>query len=116
MVEGAGELAQLVGERGVRRRGGKFPRSMRSLAATSCSAATPPATDAPQGKQRQQQDPERASQREEGHRLDFIFGVVLEGEHKGINAADKILNVSVIPCAVAAGDVLVHVQPATCSC
>ena len=40
-----------------------------------------------------------------------MFGVVLEGEHKGINAADKILNVGLIPRAVAAGDARIHLQP-----
>ena len=40
-----------------------------------------------------------------------MFGVVLKGEHKGINAADKILNVGLIPRAVAAGDVRIHFQP-----
>jgi hypothetical protein len=40
-----------------------------------------------------------------------MFGVVLEGEHKGINAADKILNVGLIPRAVAAGDARIHLLP-----
>ena len=40
-----------------------------------------------------------------------MFGVVLEGEHKGINAAHKILNIALIPRAVAAGDMRIHLLP-----
>ena len=40
-----------------------------------------------------------------------MFGVVLKRQHKGINTADEILNVGLIPGGVAAGDALAHLLP-----
>ncbi len=40
-----------------------------------------------------------------------MFGVVLKGEHKGVNPADKVFNVGLIPPDIAASDVVVHLLP-----
>ena len=112
MVKGARKLAQLVRQGAIRRRSGKFA-ALNAFAGLHqvIQRQHHLTTDASQGKQRQQQDPECASQREQGDRLNFMFGVVLEGEHKGINAAHKILNIALVPRAVAAGDMRIHLLP-----
>lgn len=40
-----------------------------------------------------------------------MFGIVLKGEHKGINTANKIFDMGLIPREIAAGDVRIHLLP-----
>ena len=113
VVEGAGKLAQFVGQRGIRRGGVELPLfdtlARRHQIIQRQHNLT---SDAPQGEYRQQQNAQPARQRHENHQLNFMFSVVLKRQHKGIYPANEILNVVLIPPGIAAGDAFVHLLPA----
>jgi len=112
MVKGPGQLTEFIRQSGIRCRGIKLsPFNAFACGDQIVEWQDHLTTDASQGKHRQQQDPQRASQREQGHRLNFMFGIVLKGEHKGINTANKIFDMGLIPREIAAGDVRIHLLP-----
>ncbi|SPX63450.1 Uncharacterised protein [Leclercia adecarboxylata] len=112
MVKGAGEQAKLVWQIGIRHRGIK-PALLNVLAGGDqvIERGNHLLADPAQRAERQQDNADPTGKGDGEHQLDFMFGVMLQGEYKGVDARHILIHVVLIPAVIALRELFVHALP-----